>query len=370
MLYIRGNRRDYDRWEQLGNKGWGYRHVFPYFLKAEDNQDPFYAYNGYHNRGGPLTVETPPNPTEIAKAFLVSGNQIGYPTVDHNAEPQAGFMFPQGTIRRGGRCSTSKAYLTPARKRKNLHVITFAHVIKILFNHEKKAVGVVFNRLGIEYTVRARKEIIVSGGTINSPQLLLLSGIGPAQQLYKFGIPVIADLPVGENLQDHIYPGGLHFIVDKKISLIQRRAISPLTITRYLLEGSGPVPSLGAVEGLAFVHTPYVNRSDDWPDIQFHLLAGGPTSDDGSGIRVVMGLTDEVWNKVFKPNLAYDTFSIYPVLLRPKSRGYIRLRSTNPFHPPIINPRYLTHPEDIKVMILHIHVHCPTIEHVLIFNHD
>lgn len=305
---------------------------------------------GYHSTGGYLTVSTPPDPTPIAQAFPEAGKYLGYPNTDLNGAVQTGFAIPQGTIRRGARCSTSKAFLQPARQRPNLHVVTFAYVTKVLINADYRAVGVQFERFSLQHAVYARKEVIVSGGSINSPQLLMLSGIGPAEHLRAMGIPVIADLPVGQNLQDHIYPA-VPFTINRKVSLVQRRAITLPNFLLYFTLGRGPLTALGGVEGLGFIKTKFTNLTDDWPDFQIHMLTGSLTSDDGEIFRRVQGVSEELYEQVYKPNLAYDTFSMYPVLLRPKSRGYIRLRSSNPNDPPIINPRYLTHPDDILAMV-------------------
>ena len=176
MLYIRGNRQDYNNWERSGAHGWSYEDVLPYFIKSEDNRDLDVAFNGYHGRGGPLTVQRSTWIGQLTYAFLEAAKMFGYPVLDANAENQNGFLIPQSTIRRGHRCSTAKAFLYSVRHRKNLHVVTFAYVTKILFNQYKEAIGVVFDRFGERHKVFARKEIILSGGSINSPQLLMLSG--------------------------------------------------------------------------------------------------------------------------------------------------------------------------------------------------
>ncbi|KAI1286912.1 Glucose dehydrogenase -like protein [Halotydeus destructor] len=351
MLYIRGNRRDYDSWAHLGLDGWSWEDVFPYFLKSEDNRDPSIAYNGYHSVGGYLTVSSPPDVTPIAVAFPEAGKHLGYPNVDLNGPVQTGFSIPQGTQRRGARCSTSKAFLQSIKGRPNLHVVTFAYATKILFDDHKRAVAVQFDRFSLSHVVYARKEIVVSSGAINSPQLLLLSGIGPQDHLESLGIPVVANLPVGQNLQDHIYPGGVHFKINQRISLVQRRVVNLPNIITYFSQGKGPLTALGGVEGLGFIKTQYANFSDDWPDFEIHMITGGPSSDDGQTFRRVQGFTREMWDKVYKPYLPYDSFSLYPVLLRPKSRGYLKLRTTSPYDPPIIDPRYLTHPDDILRMV-------------------
>ena len=164
MLYVRGNRRDYDIWEEEGNPGWGYDDVLHYFKKSEDNRNPYLAATKYHGVGGYLTVQEPPWRTPLATAFIEAGVEMGFENRDGNGEYQTGFMLPQGTIRRGSRCSTSKAFLRPIRHRKNLHIAMHAHVTRLMINHKTKAVyGVKFQRSGKIWVVKARKEVILSG---------------------------------------------------------------------------------------------------------------------------------------------------------------------------------------------------------------
>ena len=168
--------------------------------------------------------------------------------------------------------------------------------------------------------------------------------------LRNYQIPVISDLPVGENLQDHIYAGGILFTVEEKLSLSTKTVFTPTNLIKYFTKGTGPLTSLGAVEGLAFVNTKYANHSIDWPDIQLHLSTGNNLADQGRTFVKLGGLEQYVWDKVYKPYESFGSMTILPVLLRPKSRGFIKLRSANPYHHPIIDPKYLTHPDDIMVL--------------------
>ncbi|XP_042204865.1 glucose dehydrogenase [FAD, quinone]-like isoform X2 [Homarus americanus] len=353
MLYVRGNRRDYDHWEALGNHGWGYDTILHYFKKSEDNRNPYLARNvHYHGTGGYLTVQEAPWRTPLATAFVEAGIEMGYENRDYNAEFQTGFMIPQGTLRRGSRCSTSKAFIRPVRLRPNLHVAMHSFVTKILIDpYTKVAYGVQFLRHGHTQVVKARKEVILSAGAINSPQLLMLSGIGPAKQLNPLGIPIIQDLPVGHNLQDHIGTGGLVFLIDKKVSLVQTRYENLPSVLKYAMFGSGPLTVLGGVEGLAFVKTKFANQTDDWPDIEFHFISGSPASDGGRQIRKVHGLSERTWRGMLRSLSFRDNWSVLPTLLRPRSRGYVALRSASPFHKPLIYPNYLTDEQDVKVMV-------------------
>ncbi|XP_076336480.1 glucose dehydrogenase [FAD, quinone]-like [Tachypleus tridentatus] len=352
MLYIRGNPRDYDRWNRdYGAYGWSWRDVFPYFLKSEDNRDLNFVENGYHGRGGYLTIESPPYSSPLSHAFTEAGRMLGYPTRDLNGPIQTGFSIPQGTIRDGTRCSTSKAFLQSVKDRPNLDIVIFAFATKVLFDDQLIARGIQFIKNDLQYMVFARKEIILSGGSINTPQLLMLSGIGPRKHLEELGIPVLVDLPVGLNLQDHIYPGGVTFLIDKPYSILQSRVMTAQEAVKYFAAGKGPLTLLGGVEGLGFIKTKYANISDDFPDAEIHFISGSVASDQGQTFRRVQGLNNELWEMVYAPYVNTDTFSLYPVLLRPESRGYLKLRSNNPYDHPIIDPKYLTHEKDILTMV-------------------
>ncbi|XP_063219270.1 glucose dehydrogenase [FAD, quinone] [Bacillus rossius redtenbacheri] len=352
MLYVRGNRRDYDAWQSLGNPGWSYDDVLYYFKKSEDNRNPYLARTPYHSTGGYLTVQEAPWHTPLAAAFVQAGEEMGYENRDINGEFQTGFMIPQGTTRRGSRCSTGKAFLRPARLNKNLHVAMHAHVTRVLIDpRTKTAFGVEFLRDGKLHVVRASKEVILSAGSVNSPQLLMLSGVGPKEDLLKLNIPVVQDLQVGHNLQDHIGLGGFTFIINKSVSLVQSRYENVLSVLNYAMFGDGPLTVLGGVEGLAFLSTKYVNASLDYPDIEFHFISGSTNSDSGRQIRKAHGITEDFYRKVYEPINDRDVWSVFPVLLRPKSKGVIKLRSKNPFDYPLIYPNYFFHPADMATLV-------------------
>ncbi|XP_076749042.1 glucose dehydrogenase [FAD, quinone] [Xylocopa sonorina] len=352
MLYLRGNKKDYDIWEQQGNPGWSARDVLYYFKKSEDNQNPYLAKTPYHSTGGYLTVQEAPWHTPLATAFVQAGQEMGYENRDINGEHHTGFMIAQGTIRRGSRCSTAKAFLRPARLRKNLHIAMHSHVTKVLIDPKsKRTYGVEFYRDEKIFRIRAKREVILSGGSVNSAQLLMLSGVGPREHLAQHGIPVIQDLRVGQNLQDHVGLGGLTFMVNQQISMVEKRLHSVQAVMQYAVFGDGPLTVLGGVEGLAFVNTKYVNASDDFPDIELHFISGSTNSDGGRHIRKVHGLTKRFYDAVFGPINDKDVWSVIPMLLRPKSKGVIKLRSKNPFDHPLIYPNYFKEPEDIATLI-------------------
>ncbi|XP_044738151.1 glucose dehydrogenase [FAD, quinone] [Chrysoperla carnea] len=352
MLYLRGNKRDYDIWEAQGNPGWAAKDVLPYFKKSEDQQNPYLARTPFHSTGGYLTVGEAPWHSPLAAAFVQAGVELGYENRDINGEYQTGFMIAQGTTRRGSRCSTGKAFLRPIRLRKNLHVTMNALVTRILIDPMKKvAYGVEFYREGEFHKITATKEVILSGGSVNSPQLLMLSGIGPSEDLIQHKIPVISDLRVGHNLQDHVGLGGLTFMLNQQIGIIESRIHALTNVLQYAVLGQGPLTALGGVEGLAFVNTKYVNASLDFPDIEFHFIPASTNSDGGRQLRKAHGLTEAFYNKVFMPINEKDTWSVMPVLLRPRSRGHIKLRSKNPFDYPLIYPNYFQDDFDMKTLI-------------------
>ncbi|XP_014203590.1 glucose dehydrogenase [FAD, quinone] [Copidosoma floridanum] len=350
MVYVRGNRRDYDNWERLGNPGWSYEDVLPYFLKSEDNRNPYLAATAYHATGGYLTVQETPWRTPLSIAFLQAGLELGYGLRDINGANQTGFMITQATMRRGSRCSTAKAFLRPVRNRPNLHVALNAQATRVILNHDRRATGVEFVRDGRKQHARVRRELVLSSGSIGSPQLLMLSGIGPRKHLEALGIPVISDLPVGEHLQDHVGLGGLTFLIDDPITFKKDRFQTPAVFLEYILNERGPMTSQG-VEALAFVNTRHAEPSGDFPDMQFHFAPSSISSDGGDQIRKITGLRDSVYNTMYKPIQKAEAWSILPLLLRPKSSGWVRLKSRNPMVHPEIVPNYFTHREDMDVLV-------------------
>ncbi|KAF7409729.1 hypothetical protein HZH68_004110 [Vespula germanica] len=250
--------------------------------------------------------------------------------------------------------------------RKNLHIALNAQVWKVLFNADKEATGMEFLSDGLKQTVRVRREIILSAGAINlpqlvrreiilsagainSPQLLMLSGIGPKEHLEEFGIPVLSDLRVGDNLQDHVGLGGLSFTVDEPITLKRDHLQTLPTLLNYAINNKGPLTTPG-IEALAFINSKYADPSGVYPDIQFHLVLNSINSNDES-VSKLIGLKDSIYNTVFKPLKNVDSWMIIPLLLKPKSSGWIRLKSRNPLIHPDIIPNYFAHKEDVDILI-------------------
>lgn len=302
------------------------------------------------NLGGLLTIQDAPYNTPLGIGFLQAGQEFGYDLVDVNGEQQTGFAFFQFNMRRGSRCSTAKAFIRPIRMRKNFHLALFSHVTRVLITPEsKRAYGVEFIRDGIKQVVYARREVILSAGAISSPHLLMLSGIGPQNQLKKVNIPVIQNLEgVGDNLQDHIAIGGLAWTIVKPIGIKTNRLINLNAALRYAVTESGPLTSSIGLEAVGFVNTKYANKSIDWPDIEFMLTSASLFSDQQA--KIAHGLKKDFFDQTFGDLVGKDTFSVLPMILRPKSRGFIKLQSKNPLRYPLLYHNYLTHPDDVKVM--------------------
>ncbi len=327
MIYIRGHARDYDQWAQLGNRGWSYADVLPYFKRSEHYNSGGDEFHGDH---GPLRVSDPEEHLEVFNTFIEAGKEAGYPyTPDFNGAEQEGVGQYQLTINDGVRWSAATGYLTPILDRKNLMVEVEALSHKVLFEG-KKAVGVRYEQKGKVIDVKANKEVLLCGGAVNSPQLLQLSGIGDAEYLKKWGLDVVADLPgVGQNLQDHL-DACLHFETKEGVETLdsQKGLRMLMTGVNYTFFKKG----LGRGNGLesgAFLKT----RPDlEMPDIQLHFVGAI--------------MLDHAREKHDKPGM-----TVHVCQLRPESKGYIALRSLDPADHPLIQPNYFESDTDKKVMI-------------------
>ncbi len=328
LVYVRGQREDFDGWRQAGNAGWGYDDVLPYFRKAEDQAR---GADAFHGTGGPLAVSDATGPDPLCDAFVAAAAEDGIPpNADFNGATQEGAGYFQTTSRRGLRWSTARAYLRPARARPNLRVITGALATRIVLDG-RRAVGVAFREGGRETWVRAGREVVLAGGAFNSPQLLQLSGIGPSALLREHGLAVAHDLPgVGEALQDHL---------QARIVMRTRR---PITVNdtlgtlagrvgaglRWALRRTGPLTVSAGYAGAFFRTDPRLAS----PDIQVHFIT---FSTDRMG-------------EALHPFSAF-TASICP--LRPESRGSVRIRSADPAAPPAIRVNYLATETDRHVAV-------------------
>ncbi len=323
MLYVRGRPLDYDGWEAQGAPGWGYADVLPYFVRSEDNVR---GASPYHGAGGPLSVSEQRSPRPLNPRFLQASAAAGIPTIDDcNGPEQDGAAMAQVTQRNGRRFSTADAFLRPALERPNLQVRTKATVLGIELAGER-AVGVRLARGRGEELVRAEREVLLSAGAINSPQLLLLSGIGPAQELASAGVQVHHDLPgVGRNLQDHPVVAMIWEVSDQR-TLYGADGVKGLA--EWLLRRSGPLSSTVA-EVIAFTRT---RGGLPAADIQFHM-ASAYFEDHGAE--------------------TYDGHCVLigPTLVTPKARGQVWLRSADPTAKPRIITNSLSEPDDVDSLI-------------------
>ncbi|MCW3796660.1 GMC family oxidoreductase N-terminal domain-containing protein [Sphingomonas sp. BN140010] len=333
MLYVRGQRADYDGWRQLGCDGWSWEDVFPYFRRAQHQER---GECEIHAVGGPLHVSDPADGHEVSEAAIAACEKLGLPHRDINGPEQEGVGWFQVNIKDGKRWSAAVAYLHPAMDRPNLRVETRALARRVLFEG-RRAVGVEFEQRGTRRVVRARREVILSGGAINSPQLLELSGIGQGERLRQLGIELVQDLPgVGENLQDH-YVVGETYRLKKGIVSVNELARGPRLLRevwRYMREKRGLL-TLSAAHIAVFCKS----RPDlAGPDIQFHIL---PATMDAEKLS-----NEQKMELEKEPGL-----TIAPCQLRPESRGSVHLKSTDPAAHPAIAPNYLSNPLDEEVVI-------------------
>ncbi|HEX3505691.1 MAG TPA: choline dehydrogenase [Xanthobacteraceae bacterium] len=328
LLYIRGQHEDYDHWRQLGNAGWAFRDVLPYFKRAEDQQR---GADELHGVGGPLAVSDVSEPHPLCEAFIEAAAQAGYPrNDDFNGATQEGAGYFQLTTKNGRRWSTAVGYLRPANKRPNLAVVSDAHATRVLFSG-RRAIGVEYRQGGVTHTAFADGEVILSGGAFNSPQLLQLSGVGPAKLLSDLGIEVIADMPgVGNDLQDHLqirmqYRCTLPITMNDVINDWRHRYTEGI---RYLLSRKGLL-TIGAGYAAAFIRT---RPELATPDVQIHFLI---FSADAAGATLH----------------PFSGFMASVCQLRPDSRGFVRVKSTDPMMPPAIQPRYFTAQNDRDTIV-------------------
>ncbi len=329
MLYVRGHKWDYDHWSELGNNGWSYDEILPYFKKAEHNE---IHQNDFHGQDGPLNVANIRHKNKPVDDFVETGSSVFGFNEDFNGESQEGIGYYQTTQKNGKRCSAAKAYLVPALERENLTVLTDTNVNKILVN-DSRATGVsCIGEDGNEFTLNATKEVLLSSGAFGSPQVLLRSGIGPEQEITKHGIEHKVDLPgVGKNLQDHIDYLSVHKYKSLNLFGFSLGTIFlkyPYELVKYLLIKTGMFTSTVAEAG-GFIRS----RNDiTVPDIQLHFAPG----------MVVDHGRESVWG---------TGLSCHTCLLRPKSRGEVTLQSADPTDDPKIDPKFLSHPDDMRDMV-------------------
>lgn len=347
MLYIRGNRKDYDRWNDLGNPGWSYNEVLPYFKKSEGNK---VLNNEFHNQSGPLSVDAFESTDHVKQIILESVMQQGYKEItDFNADEHIGFGAAQGTLLERERCSTAKAFLNPIKDRKNFQVIKNAFVKSLIFNELNDVKGVKFQIGGKKLRAIAKKEVILSAGALGSPRIMLSSGIGPIDHLNAMKIPVVKNLSVGHNLQDHLI---VPYIMKLDKSTAKPDSIQDLvrSLLQYLDGKKGRFAGVGIIELMGFVNTDSVHVSK-FPDIQYFFF-GLPKQMVGfKQFMEYFGYAPEFVEQFVEANNEAYFLMIYCTLLNPKSRGKVELRSKDPFQLPKINANYLDEQEDVETLI-------------------
>ena len=323
LISIRGQRQDYDAWAAAGNPGWSYADVLPYFKRLEHALEGDRA---FHGTDGPLCCSPIGRKHELIEAVIAAGAELAIPrNDDFNGASQEGVGYYHLTTRRGRRCSAASAYLKPARGRRNLEVLTRAHVLRLVLDRTR-ATGVVFRRNGEDVVANARREVLLCAGAIQSPQLLQLSGIGPAALLASMGVRIVRDLPgVGENLQDHlqarvIFECSKPVTTNDDLQSVWRMARMGL---EYVFARQGPM-AVGINQGGIFART---NVEEATPDVQFHVAT---LSSDMAG----------------SPTHTFSGFTMSVCQLRPKSRGWVRIKSTDSAQAPAMQPNYLSQPGD------------------------
>ncbi|MFD2573709.1 GMC family oxidoreductase [Spirosoma soli] len=345
MAYVRGNRLDYDDWAALGNAGWGYEAILPYFIRSEHNEQFEQLDPRYHGRSGPLNVTYATRfQTPLANAFVEACKQTGIPeNHDYNGAQQAGTGLFQFTIKNGRRHSAATAFLKPVLNRPNLKVITHALTKQILIRNDR-ATGVEFIT-GKSQTQQAtaRKEVILSAGAFQSPQLLMLSGIGPADELRALDITLKKELPgVGQNLQDHLFCGISSLCSQRGTSAnFHLKPLNQLKgLVQFFLNKKGPM-TISPLEAVAFLQTDQLTGVENQGrvDMQFHF-APVHFGNDGKA---------DFYDLSTYPST--DGYTVLPTLLKPQSRGYIGLKSNNPLDAPLIQPNYLAEDADKQILL-------------------
>lgn len=351
-IYLRGNKGDYDEWYNNGNPGWDYETVLKFFKKSETNaNNSFVNYqNGkWHNGKGEMAIGHYSQPEEIRDVFINAAKEFGYNFLhDLNSDKVLGYANVQGTLKNGERHSTAKAFLIPAKNRKNFHVIKYAHVTKIQLDSSNKVTGLEFTyKNQHKFVAKARKEYVLSAGAISTPQLLMLSGIGPKAHLNELGIPAKVDLAVGKNLQDHLI---VPLVFQFHKSTAQPEPPTELLddLYNYAIHRKGPLAGIGTINLVGMVNT---ENHTGYPDIEYQHFNQRKQSDFLKTLLYAMDYEESVIKPFLKANQEGETNLIYVELLRPKSTGEILLRSTDPNDTPRILPNYLSDKRDVDTLI-------------------
>lgn len=345
MVYSRGNREDFNDWARAGNTGWSYDEVLPYFLKSERSHlNKVYVEERYHNKSGLLGTSFPRWPNAVTEAFLKGGQEAGYDVLDYNGVSQMGFSDTQTTIENGERVTTATAFIYPFLNRSNLFVFKRAFVTKILIdNGSKKAYGVEYVFMKTKHIAKATTEVILSAGAINSPQLLILSGVGPKEDLQQLNVPLIQDLPVGKILYDQTIFLYFIFLHNSTSSV----STNPLQFIDWILYRNGSFTTPSGATGIAFINT--TDSKSNRPDIELLLMTASGSS--SFLLQRFFKMRLDISLQYFLPYIFHPTMLIAPMLLYPKSKGFIKITTNNPYDHPLIKLNLLTHEDDMNTIL-------------------
>ncbi|XP_054157547.1 uncharacterized GMC-type oxidoreductase Mb1310-like [Oppia nitens] len=348
MAYVRGFVKDYDDWElEYGVKGWNWSKVLPYFKRSENNTNHLLN-RKYHGYNGPIHVVSIDKPRPINKLTMSAAQELGYNVIDLNdPNTEEGVAIQQMTMKDGSRFSSAKAYLWPAKDRPNLHIMAKSLVTKINFDNNRRAISVNIFRNKDKHMkyIRARNEIIVCAGAIHTPKLLMLSGIGPKDHLIDHQIPVVSDLPVGDNFHDTPGTVGVHFTVNQSL---QSPDLSESDVSNYFLEGKGRLTHYEKTS----IRLKTSAAIDNRPDIQIFGETGSWADfPDADSAAKALNIKPKIWNQYYRPYSGQSTITFTLLLNRPLSRGTIRLKSDNFNDNPIVNPNYYDNKHDIQSMV-------------------
>ncbi len=352
MAYTRGSPHDFDRWVEMGATGWSYNDVLPYFIRAENNRNPRLAAKAFHGDSGPVFVSDS-NATDLNEAFVSAGEELGFKRGDVNSDsPNGSFTHMQATVYRGVRWNTASAYLRPAHGRHNLHILTEALVTKIVFGGQR-AIGLIY-RIGQEtFTVRVEREIILSAGAIGSAQLLMLSGVGPRKHLEELGIRLVADLPVGEMLQNQMKLFGPFYVFENQTQTSFAQKLWSLSNRLYKhLFDPGHLENIG-MDGTAFFTVAHQPKEDRFPYLQliFHPFLDGISDGARHLSSKNLNIKKDVVDHLAVGLNGIAGVQFMPLLLHAKHHGTLTLKSKSPSAEPVVDPNFLSDPDDVKTMI-------------------
>uniref|UniRef100_A0A646QF74 Glucose dehydrogenase n=1 Tax=Hemiscolopendra marginata TaxID=943146 RepID=A0A646QF74_9MYRI len=353
MGYFRGHKEDFDKWEKLGNPGWSYDDVMPFFKKSENyRMDGECVESEFHGCGGDLFIGPLPEGAEgeETKYLMEGAKEMGLEEIDYDGRTQVGVSRCHFTMRNGVRQSAATAFLRPVKERPNLHISLDSLVHKIIIDSETKtATGVQFEKDGKIIEVKAKKEVILSAGVYSSPKILMLSGIGPKEELEKFKIPLIADLPgVGQNLLEKI-SSFVIFTTGKTFSEERENVISTPTIKEWN-KGTGLMASSSGMDAVALMRSKYADKNSELADLLILYQSFPLYATTEPFFKAAFGYGDEFWANHFIPYVNKEIGILHPIVLLPKSKGSVTIRSSDPHDLPVIDPNIYEDERDMKVL--------------------